>query len=174
MLTGTPKHLFSVPNTFKMHWNGLGGPRTRLVKNLPPRDRLKATWPNKGQGAKMGQDGVQKGARPLKKMLTGTPKHSFLVPNTFLMTGMGWEAPGTDLWKFYLPETVSSLRDPTRARGPKWVKTGWKMVRFYKKMLPGTPKHSYLFTPSCEPIHFVRISTLLNVNLYTVCVSPHY
>ena len=37
-----------------------------------PRPDLSKTGPNKGQGAKMGQNGVQKGARPLKIPLFGT------------------------------------------------------------------------------------------------------
>ena len=74
----------------------------------------------------MGQDGVQKGAHPpkKKKMLTGTPKQSFLVPNTFWMTGNGLGGPRTRLVKCYLPGTVSSLRDPTRARGAKMGQDG--------------------------------------------------
>ena len=75
-------HFFLDPNTFKMHCNGLGGPRTTLVKILTPGDRLKQSYPTWARGENGAKWGPKKGTST-KNMLTGTPKHSFFVPNTF-------------------------------------------------------------------------------------------
>ena len=88
MLIGTLKHSLLVPNTFKLHWIGLGGPRTRLLNNFPPRDCLKATCPKNGQGAKMGHNGVQKGACPLTTCLQA-PQSIYFWSQTHLRCTAG-------------------------------------------------------------------------------------
>ena len=61
----------------------VGSPQDPTCENFTPWGPFKGDVTQQGPG---GQNGVKwgpKGCASTKNMLTGTPKHSFLVPNTF-------------------------------------------------------------------------------------------
>ena len=87
-------------------------------------------WPSKGPGPKWGTNGVQRGASPLKNLLTGTPKQSVLVPNAFWMK-VEWQR---DLWHMMTgdgfwwchPQLVQKTAALRGAWGNGWLRSRWR------------------------------------------------
>ena len=86
-----PKHILDA-----LEW--VGRPQNPTCENFTSRGPFKGFVTQQGpRGAKMGQDGVQKGALLLKTCLQAPQSIHFWSQTHIGCTGMGWEAPGPDL-----------------------------------------------------------------------------